>query len=292
MSEDQEFLSVTTAIGMLDKPGLLYWAAQEAARAAVDEQSKWRPILASEGREQAIKFLANARFGTGGHDLHATQLGTAVHEACESLVRDRQRPRRLHHEVVPFIDQFEEWLGVAQPTFLATEMTVFDPEHRYAGQADGIMKLGDETWLFDYKSTRKVYDGRGKRTAPYAEAALQMSAYQHAPYTIYDQEPRRETVSRVTGKVLDDASSYGDRVYLYGDREKEAQAPMPETHGCLAIHITPDHCNAHPIQTSGRIYDAFLALVTVAYVSRRELPIAVSKPLLLAPLSPTSSDEE
>lgn len=177
---DDLYLSVTTAIGMLDKPGLLYWAAQESARAAVDEHSKWHYILEEEGRDEAIKWLAKARFRKGGHDLGAAQLGTAVHAAAESLVRDRRRPTGLHAEVVPFIDQFEEWLQIAQPTFVDTEMTVYNSAKHYAGQTDGILELDGQRWLFDYKSTRRTHNSHGQRTMPYQEVALQMSAYENA----------------------------------------------------------------------------------------------------------------
>ena len=38
--DDQRFWSVTTIIGTLDKPALVYWAADMTARAAIDDDIK------------------------------------------------------------------------------------------------------------------------------------------------------------------------------------------------------------------------------------------------------------
>src|SRR5215469_11123827 len=56
-ADDLTLWSVTTIIGALDKPGLLYWAAEQTAEAAIDSERTWKAMLADRGRGEAVKWL-------------------------------------------------------------------------------------------------------------------------------------------------------------------------------------------------------------------------------------------
>jgi hypothetical protein len=60
-TDDLRLWSVTTLIGALDKPALVYWAALETAKAAVDKVAVWSSILDSDGRDEAINRAGHRR---------------------------------------------------------------------------------------------------------------------------------------------------------------------------------------------------------------------------------------
>ena len=74
--DDLRYWSVTTIIGALDKPALVYWAANETAKAAVAEAPVWQARLENEGPESAVDYLKGARFRRPKGQRSAAELGT------------------------------------------------------------------------------------------------------------------------------------------------------------------------------------------------------------------------
>lgn len=65
---------------------------------------------------------------------------------------------------------FVEWFEKTRPEVLRTEYTVWHEKHRYAGTVDLVVRIGDEVWLIDVKTSSQIW--------PSME--LQVSAYKHA----------------------------------------------------------------------------------------------------------------
>lgn len=135
--------SVTTIIGALDKPALVPWCAIKTAEAAVDQEKAWKSRLEHEGRDAAIDYLKAARFRRARGARSATELGTAVHAACEHMaIYGSWRQEDLADtELRPFLIQFERFLNEFQPEYIAAEVTVFSPTFGYAGTCDGFFAL-------------------------------------------------------------------------------------------------------------------------------------------------------
>ena len=79
--DDLRLWSVTTIIGALDKPALVYWSAEQTALAAVHQQGAWQG-LAEANPDEAVEWLKNARFKRQPGQRSAAELGTAVHDAA------------------------------------------------------------------------------------------------------------------------------------------------------------------------------------------------------------------
>lgn len=135
--------SVTTIIGALDKPALVPWAAKATAEAAVDKERAWRSRLEHEGRDAAIDYLKGARFHRKPGARSATELGTAVHAACEhkAIFGSWRQEDLADMELRPFMVQFDRFLDEYQPVYIAAEVTVFSPTWGYAGTCDGFFEL-------------------------------------------------------------------------------------------------------------------------------------------------------
>ena len=258
--DDLQLWSVTTILGALDKPALLYWAAEQTALAAVHSEATWRGMLADDdpGCDHldaascgALKWLRDARFRKPKGMRSATELGTLVRDACERYALTGTRPADVDAEVAPFLDRFDGWLQRFGPSYQATEVAVFHPDLGYAGTADAFLEIGGVRYLADYKTSRKSLDSQGRPTEPYPEqVGLQLAAYRWAKYAAVWRPRRAERMKR--------------RYYLLGPDERGMAVPVPEVDTGLVIHITPDRCEAYPIQCGEDVFESYLAVQDAA----------------------------
>lgn len=273
---DLELWSVTSILNSLSKEALIAWAANETAAAAVARAPSLAADVENQGAEEVYRQLAGARFRTKGR-LTAADLGSVVHAACEEYALTGTRPNleRLGEMVhatgnggrkVPtmdagqvaaeaavvatMLDRFDEWAHRFQPSYTAAEVVVYNLTFGYAGQVDAYLKVGDGHYVGDYKTSREPRDSRGNPKRPYPEASLQLAAYRHAERAAV-WRPRR-------------TKQYNRRVYLLSDAERDRAVPVPETDGALVIHITPEACEAFPVMSDRRAFDAFLFVEEVA----------------------------
>lgn len=256
---DRQLWSVTTIIGAVDKPALLYWSAEQTALAAVHSTSTWQGMLTDDDPNcghinaascSAVKWLRDARFRRPKGLRSATELGTAVHAACESYALTGSPPE-VDAEVQPFLDRFDEWLQRFTPAYQATEVTVYHPELGYAGTCDGFLTIDGTRFIFDTKSSRNHLDSRGQPSTPYPEqVGLQLAAYRWARLAAVWRARRIEKFKR--------------RYYLLSAAEQDMAQPVPEVDTGLVIHITPEGCEALPIICDEKVFEAYLAAQDVA----------------------------
>lgn len=248
-ADDLRLWSVTTIINAIDRPALMYWAAEMAAECAVAVRESLDARVREEGEEAVVKWLRDARFRRPKGKRSATELGTAVHDACELYAITGERPT-VDDEVLPYVIQFEKWCQEFQPSYEAAEMTVFSPTYGYAGTADFFATVGGVRLIGDYKSSRKSYDDKGNPTSPYPETALQLAAYRGAELAAAFRPRRIEIFRR--------------RYYLLSEAERANAVPVPEVDGGIVLHITPEHCQAWPVKCDREMHEMFLYVLEAA----------------------------
>lgn len=282
--QDRLFWSVTSIIGVLEKPGLMYWSAEEAAKAAVSSAKSLPARIDEEGEAAVIKWLRDARFRRPKDRLSATALGSVAHAACEeyALTGVRPDPERvgqlvaaeglddpsaIDHEgdvIERMLDQFDGWLQRFTPEYQATEVVVYDTRYGYAGQTDAFLTVDGFRAIVDYKSSREPRDGRGKPKTPYPEVALQLAAYRHAEFAAVWRPRRTEKMRR--------------RYYALSPEEEQLAVPVPEVDGGLVIHLTTEACEAYPVDCGVDRHTDFL-YVQEAFRANQNLKDAVGPPL-------------
>jgi hypothetical protein len=89
---DLRLWSVTNIIGVLDKPALLYWAAEQTALAAVRIARTLPARLEEDGTDKVVKDLRDARFTRAKGQLSDTQFGTELHQLAEEYSLTGIRP--------------------------------------------------------------------------------------------------------------------------------------------------------------------------------------------------------
>lgn len=287
---DEVMWSVTTIIGVLDKPALIPWAVNVTAEKVVQKVDTVLTRLQGEGAESAIDYIKGLRWHTDGQ-LSDSQLGTVAHGLFDSYALSGHRPeitpelhpdhatkRSLlkHPDLVALhgmVGQFERFLEEYQPTYDACEVVVYHPHELadgsagfgYAGQADAFLRINGVPLIADYKTSRKTYDGRGRVRAPYPEVGLQLAAYRHAPYAAVWRARRYEASRR--------------RYYLLSPQEKAAAVPVPEVEGGVAIRITPDHYGVYPVRCGPEQWDTFLFCLELARWSFNRASLVVGNPM-------------
>lgn len=189
---DEPLLSVTSVLQSLGKPALIGWAAKITAEHAINNLPRLvNATRTPDGRADALRELKSARTAAG---TKATEHGSAVHDAAERYVLQNLHP--TDPDLAGYVDAYVAWLTEWQVDLNehihATETTVANRQHSYAGTADLEVYLPlnppvdgypatpttdgkRHLWLVDFKSSQ------GKPpTTIYVDHALQLAAYVHA----------------------------------------------------------------------------------------------------------------
>jgi hypothetical protein len=227
---------VTTVIGLLDKPALVNWAAEQSAGYAVENWG-WlgeKPIV------ERVKLIQNARFAT---NKKAIGRGHKIHAMAEAL--QHGRPVDVPPEFVGDIEAVARLLDQWQVDPLATELPICNTTEMYAGTADVIATgKGLPLAVWDFKTGKAVYD----------EVALQLCAYAHCDVRLTEVEK---------------AGPRGGK--LKSDWVPEPMFPgVDQTVGYI-VHVQDGQASLHPITLDKDIWKTFLALVDVWWLWTRRV---------------------
>lgn len=173
--------SVTTVLGMLDKPGLRKWY-WECGLAGTDP----RKLRDTAGGVGSAVHTAIEQHIHGG-DPQA---------ALDSILTDEEDRAKGHRA----LDRFFAWEDEHKPVYLATEIALVSEEHELGGTLDILCRIGDALTIVDAKT------GKG----PYTEQILQLAAY---AYLL--EEARGETPEQVALVFIGDEVRRAHNVYPF-----------------------------------------------------------------------------
>jgi hypothetical protein len=159
--------SVTTILGVMDKPALVGWAAKSVAEYAADNVE----AVSLLGRDERVALLKGVPFRNRDK---AADRGTEAHTYAE---------RRLTFGIAPSpsnrsAELVDEVLAALDPTPLVSEGTVFNSTVGYAGTFDGVWRVDGRIVMVDWKSGKGVY----------SESGLQLNAYARGEEVITPSE--------------------------------------------------------------------------------------------------------
>jgi len=159
--------SPTGIIGQLDKPALVYWAANCACDYILEEL-KQRPF----SRADIYPIVESARKNFRKVSSKALDIGSAVHEAVQRYLEHGQQPEAPSDEVMSGFLAFLEWEKQHHLEVIKTEHTVYDPKGLFAGTLDLLCYLNSKKYVIDFKTTKQPRNNK-----PYPEWEMQLSAY-------------------------------------------------------------------------------------------------------------------
>jgi hypothetical protein len=141
----EEFYRVTSILGVVAKPMLLFWYGKV-------------------GNEAAKKILEESSL-----------LGSSVHNLLERLGKGediKYYPCDLHKRAV---SDMKKWLKKNKVEFVETEHRIHHTEYHFAGTCDAIVKIDGELVLLDYKTSGACYNTYALQLAAYKEAYEHMN---------------------------------------------------------------------------------------------------------------------
>ena len=165
--DDIPIPSVTTILGVLDKPGLPYWAAGLVARDAIEHHDYWgQRIRNGEDPERVIRDLKGSPWKERDK---AARRGTRIHQVLEAAAHGD--PTDCPRDLLPMAQQAVDLLDREGVRTVETEARGCNRGLWYAGTIDLIATIRGKTWLLDWKSSRSIHETHVMQVAAYAHMA-------------------------------------------------------------------------------------------------------------------------
>jgi hypothetical protein len=107
----------------------------------------------------------------------AASEGTQVHNAVEDFLNgneinwiDEHGNAKYSLEVWKMILKFADFWNTHKPELIAAEYHLFSDNHKYAGTADLIVRINNQIWLLDLKTSNSLHTSYNLQLASYAVA--------------------------------------------------------------------------------------------------------------------------
>lgn len=160
--------SVTTALGILDKPALKFWAQNQTIEGVVRLYDMYEGTVPARTFGQLKGALSDNRLCFYQKTSAAADAGTALHLATEQWAEDGIIPNIADYEprVRPHIRAFAKFLRDYEPEFVESETIVGSAKYGFAGRLDAKMlfhgRVATERGLTglvlgDYKSAKQIH---------------------------------------------------------------------------------------------------------------------------------------
>jgi hypothetical protein len=220
---------VTSVINILDKPGMVWSAAQIAAETALKEHRRkativrrHRKTLTALGKkERDIAYNGSddevfIHYCRGEHRRQwdaKMNRGTRIHEVAEAWTKNPGNPVSVLVEDSGFVDALEAFYRDYEPKFIHAELVVLRDEPAYGGRFDAIADTKHGRFLIDYK-TGSHYE---------ASLAMQQAAYLMGSIATYDDDGILQPYGK---ECVYDAVNGALGIYLHDDGTYEAIDPF------------------------------------------------------------------
>lgn len=126
--------------------------------------------------------------------LDAAARGSKIHHAIEKIIAGEtiemdtkvfngqsSQEEELTTEEWEILKTFVDWNNECTPMYLLSEKTVISKKHKYGGTLDAVVKIGDVTYLVDFKTSKSIYTSH----------RVQLSSYKHA---LIEETPKAENI--------------------------------------------------------------------------------------------------
>lgn len=155
---------VTTALGVIAKPQLIYWAAGEAAKYI---KSQLKPGVALDELE-INDLVAEAKKAHTKKRDRAADAGTYIHDWIEAFVKGEEPELPVNEKLQRVIRDFKNFWDDKKPEVLYPERMLCSPTKMLAGRVDLICKIDGKLTILDWKTGSGIYPNMFMQLAAYA----------------------------------------------------------------------------------------------------------------------------
>jgi len=154
---------VTTVLGIIAKPALIWWAARKAGEYV---ELTLKPGVSLD--EIQIKQLAkDATWAHKNNKDAAADMGTWVHDWIDKYVNGLNPSLPISPQLIGAVNSFKQWYDESDIEPIMTEQKLCSPTYQLAGTADFIGMYNGKLTIMDWKTGSGIY----------AEMLLQLGAY-------------------------------------------------------------------------------------------------------------------
>lgn len=190
--KSRRLTSVTTVLGVLDKPAIARWseACGAAGALAAVRMGELDPQIHHD--DEAIGVVRTLGLGADAAKRKAATRGLTIHDALEVWCRDGDlpSPTDLDPEQRPYLQGLMRALLALDPEPTDVEQITCHLRHGVAGRFDLRARIDGRDTLVDLKTSKR---GRG-----YPEAHLQIAAYDLAEQSLGAPPAERHLVLAVS----------------------------------------------------------------------------------------------
>ena len=155
--------SVTTILGMIDKPALVQWSANCAIDYVIDSlNDDWNQY---QDKMNILELLESARKKWRGVSMKARDIGSEVHDYIEMYLKHGRQPSKPSDEALSAFIAFLEWEREHDVRVIETEHVVYGDG--YAGTTDLIAICDGIKFIIDFKTSKRIYREMALQTAAY-----------------------------------------------------------------------------------------------------------------------------
>lgn len=174
--------SVTTALGALEKPGIVNWHIENTVAACIANVDK----LADMHEESAMRFMQYytrrlTEKKVDEVDLYdysmgvlsdLAEIGDFIHNWVDDELNDRFAEDPWRDDHFQMIEAFLQWYSENEVEVICTERTVFGttPSGDWAGTFDAILKVNGRVVFLDIKTARTLYESHVAQIAALSSA--------------------------------------------------------------------------------------------------------------------------
>lgn len=155
---------VTTALSVIAKPQLIWWAATMAA-----DHVKANLVPGVGLDELEIQELCDgARKAHNRKKDKAADAGTYIHNYIEDFVNGKNPSRPINPQLNRVIDDFMQWWEKTNIEVISAEQVFCSPTLKLAGTADLVCKVDGKLTIMDWKTGSGIYPEMFLQLAAYA----------------------------------------------------------------------------------------------------------------------------
>lgn len=188
--------SVTTVLGVINKPALVYWAAKVEREFCLERLHELHESLGDQPISTASFMVAYAA-RLGAQLAHkqvskdATDIGNLVHARIEWEMRNElgfkglKEPKipdelvlrdgsRVVHPALHAYEGYRKWRTDFKVRPKAVEQTVWSHKYGIAGTVDWLGYVADQLTVADWKSSKGIYLEMRFQVSAYRECLIEM----------------------------------------------------------------------------------------------------------------------
>ena len=182
-----EYRSVTSSVGILNKPAIPAWAtkiavlnlrgtleSRDSLEALGKEADKKNAAFEKKGKDTRVSWMdlaaKQASSAPGKVTKAARDFGEHSHTLVEKIVTDEPYSTEEWADYAHIAEGFKMWARDAGMTLVASELMVWHPEYEYGGTIDLVGRLNDGSLAVIDVKTGGVYNEAAYQLAAYATA--------------------------------------------------------------------------------------------------------------------------